>query len=77
MSHPAFSSVLVASSDLGDDLAEAFGVLTVAAIAGGILGGRLEDVAGIPWLSRVALPFSVELDVLSTALSSLRQSFGP
>jgi hypothetical protein len=40
MSHPAFTSVVVAaaSSDLGDDLAEAFGVSTVAAIVGGILG---------------------------------------
>jgi hypothetical protein len=39
MSHPAFTSVVVvASSDLGDDRAEAFGVLTVAAIVGGILG---------------------------------------
>jgi hypothetical protein len=72
MSHPASSSVLVASSDLGDDLAEAFGILTVAGIVGGILGSRLEDVAGIPWLSRVALPVSIELDVLSTALSSRR-----
>jgi hypothetical protein len=44
MSHPAFTSVVVASSDLGDELAEAFGVLTVAAIVGGILGSRLEDV---------------------------------
>jgi hypothetical protein len=43
MSHPAFSSVLVASSDLGDDLAQAFGVFTIAAIVGGILGSRLED----------------------------------
>jgi hypothetical protein len=60
MSHPAFTSVVVASSDLGDDLAEAFGVLTVAAIVGDILGSRLEDVAGIPWLSRVALPDSVD-----------------
>jgi ADP-ribosyl-[dinitrogen reductase] hydrolase len=50
---------------------------TVAAIVGGILGSRLEDIAGIPWLSRVALPDSVELDALSMALSSLRQSFGP
>jgi ADP-ribosyl-[dinitrogen reductase] hydrolase len=50
---------------------------TVAAIVGGILGSRLEDVAGIPWLSRVQLPDSVELDALSMALSSLRQSFGP
>jgi ADP-ribosyl-[dinitrogen reductase] hydrolase len=50
---------------------------TVAAIVGGILGSRLEDVAGIPWLSRVALPDSVELDTLSMALSSLRQSLGP
>jgi hypothetical protein len=76
MSHPAFTSVVVAaSSDLGDDLAEAFGVSTVAAIVGGILGSRLEDVAGIPSLSRVALPDTVELDVLSTALSSLPHSF--
>ena len=50
---------------------------TVAAIVGGILGSRLEDVAGIPWLSRVALPDSVELHALSMALSSLRQSLGP
>jgi hypothetical protein len=55
MSNPAFTSVLVASSDLGDDLAEAFGVLTVAAIVGGILGSRLEDVAGIPWLCAVPI----------------------
>jgi hypothetical protein len=51
--------------------------LAVAAIVDGILGSRLEDVAGIPWLYRVALPVSFKLGVLSTALSSRRQSFGP
>ncbi len=48
---------------------------TVTAIVGGILGCRMGDVAGIPWLSRVALPESAMLDAVSTALSRLRRSF--
>jgi ADP-ribosylglycohydrolase len=48
---------------------------TVTAIVGGILGCRKEDVAELPWLSRVVLPDSAMLDVVSTALSRLRRSF--
>jgi ADP-ribosyl-[dinitrogen reductase] hydrolase len=47
---------------------------TIAAIVGGILGSRLEDVAGIPWLPRVALPDNATLDAVSTGLSRLRRS---
>jgi ADP-ribosyl-[dinitrogen reductase] hydrolase len=47
---------------------------TIAAIVGGILGSRFEDVAGIPWLPRVALPDDATLDAVSTGLSRLRRS---
>jgi ADP-ribosyl-[dinitrogen reductase] hydrolase len=47
---------------------------TIAAIVGGILGSRLEDVAEIPWLPRVALPDDATLDAVSTGLSRLRRS---
>lgn len=45
---------------------------TAAAIAGGILGGRLTGAPDIPWLERVDLPEAAVLDDLSSALARLR-----
>lgn len=47
---------------------------TVAAIAGGILGGREPGTPEIPWLDRVDLPDSAVIDDLSAALAALRSS---
>jgi hypothetical protein len=70
MSHPAFTFVLVASSDLGDDLAEAFGVLTVAAIVGGILGSRLVD-SGRDGLNTPPIRLSALVDVRLTGRGAM------
>lgn len=45
---------------------------TAAAIAGGILGGRLTGTPDIPWLDRVDLPEAGLLDDLSAGLAALR-----
>lgn len=45
---------------------------TVAAIAGGILGGRAPQTPDIGWLDRVDLPDAALLDDLSAALAALR-----
>ncbi|MCV7416978.1 ADP-ribosylglycohydrolase family protein [Mycolicibacterium litorale] len=49
---------------------------TVAAIVGGILGGRERDTPDIPWLARVDLPDDATLDAVSAALAELRASTG-
>lgn len=45
---------------------------TVAAIAGGILGGRHTRTPDIPWLDRVDLPEPALIDELSAALAASR-----
>ncbi|TFV55870.1 hypothetical protein E4P42_21255 [Mycobacterium sp. PS03-16] len=45
---------------------------TVAAIAGGILGGRESRTPDIPWLARVRMPDAAALDAAADALAALR-----
>ncbi|MGE2713167.1 ADP-ribosylglycohydrolase family protein [Mycolicibacterium litorale] len=47
---------------------------TVAAIVGGILGGREPRTPDIPWLTRVDLPDTALLDDVCAALAALRAS---
>jgi ADP-ribosylglycohydrolase len=51
---------------------------TAAAIVGGILGCRSENVeTDIPWLSRVALPKAEVVEAAATGLHNLRRSLCP
>jgi ADP-ribosylglycohydrolase len=51
---------------------------TAAAIVGGILGCRLEDIGNaIPWLSKVVLPKAEVAEGIAVSLYGLRRSRQP
>jgi ADP-ribosyl-[dinitrogen reductase] hydrolase len=51
---------------------------TVAAITGGVLGCRVEDVeVQIPWLSRARLPEPELVEEVAEGLAELRRSLQP